>query len=272
MPFRSESHNATPANPQTITAPAGIQNGDLLVAYVVADASTATDPPLFPAGFSEITGSPLTSTADGQRLYVATKKANNEVGNYTLGAAAGDGLSTIGGILCFSNIASVSFVHRVATGSSSTANASPWTITSGSYVGGNTAALCDLLWISASDENGVPPTSTSTPTGFTSRADFNDGGFLNLQAFTKDSIAAGDTGVYTSTVTDVGHTGGWGVFVLALLQFTNVQSPIVSVMPAVRGVKPVTAMIMRQLRNATIPAPVVSSTLPPLRTLMGVGI
>jgi hypothetical protein len=311
MAFRSISTQPTPGNPTiTVTPPAGIVNGDILVAWFVSDAaSTGVQ---WSSGFTEVTGSPLTSSKDGQTLRAATKKANSESGNYTFGNAAGDGVACIGGVACFSNRDGTLYLHKIATGANSTANTSPWTITSGTFSGGNTTGICDIILIAGSDtgDGGGTGVTHSTSSGFTKQADISDLHFLHTCFETKDDVAAGETGAYSLTGTLGGQTSGWDIFAIALLAsstpastqiygrrigpgrhpalgLTNLESltpkayePGPPVLPSIYiQEQPVRLgkfrFIMENVSRknwAYVPAVVVPSLLPPLRTLMGVGI
>jgi hypothetical protein len=211
MSFRSISTVAVLGNPISVPPPAGIVDGDILTAFAVSDDAAMTF--TFPAGFTQVTGSPLTTTADGQRLAVATKKAASESGNYAIsGVGAGQ---LIGGIAAHSGRDATLFLHKVSSAVNNTLNASPWTITSAAFAAATTG-VADILFIAGSDTNGNSATHTP-PSGFTERADISSGTFQNMTVATKDDAAAGETGVYSGTGTSSG-TSGWGVFAIALLQ------------------------------------------------------
>lgn len=75
--FVSSSSNRVNASTNTVTAPSGIQNGDLLVAVIFSDV-TGPDTVTVPAGWSL-----NYFTSVGDVLGVATKTAASESGNYT---------------------------------------------------------------------------------------------------------------------------------------------------------------------------------------------
>jgi hypothetical protein len=68
----------------SISAPSGISDGDLMVAVVVCD--TLTDPSSTPSGWTEFTGSPVSSLSHRTHLYY--KEASSESGTYDWGYAA----------------------------------------------------------------------------------------------------------------------------------------------------------------------------------------
>lgn len=70
----------------TVTAPSGITNGDLLIGVMMTGAVTTAPTVTPPAGFNQISISPLTVSDDGgfqARFAVWTKVASGEAGNYT---------------------------------------------------------------------------------------------------------------------------------------------------------------------------------------------
>lgn len=82
--FVSSSASAVGTTSGTVTAPAGIQNGDLLVAVGICDSASATVSSV-PAGFSVIS----ISRAGAATSFIATKIASSESGNYTFSVSAG---------------------------------------------------------------------------------------------------------------------------------------------------------------------------------------
>jgi hypothetical protein len=85
--FISSSINrASTATSVTVTAPASIQNGDLLVCFFYAAAQNATT---LPTGFT----SAYTDTASNPRINVGYKIASSESGNYTFSPASSANLS-----------------------------------------------------------------------------------------------------------------------------------------------------------------------------------
>lgn len=214
MAYRSSASNNVNDQNLVITKPIGVVDGDILVVAVWSDNVGTTISEW--SGFTEVTGSPLTSTLDGQRLFVGTKVAASEGSEYTFVGSSG----IIGFIAAFSDRDSTLYLHRIATGESSAANPTPWNLTTGAFSGGNTSGTCDIVFIGASDITPSAVTTHTEPSGFTKRVDIqNTGGNSFYTGFlaTKDDAASGETGVYTGTGTNGDTNSGWGAFALALL-------------------------------------------------------
>lgn len=217
MAFRSISTIDLAAASISVPPPAGIVDDDTLIAFAISDSQGTAF--TWPAGFVEIAGSPLTCSADSQRVGVATKKAAGEAGNYVLTQGGTDEI--IGGVICHSGRDVSLYLHRIASGNQNVAQASPWSITSGAFSGGNTTGICDIVFIAGSDVTSLSDAVHAAPGGMTLRADIRDtrtgSAFIQGMVATLDGSASGDTGVYTGTGTAVGVTSGWSVFVIGLL-------------------------------------------------------
>lgn len=112
--FISSSSTYVNAASTTLTAPANIQNGDLLVllAAVSDDALTITPP----AGFNTWSYS---SGSANPTVCISTKVANNESGNYTV--SWGSSRRTVLSMLVFRNATGVNTVSDVVRGSTPSA-------------------------------------------------------------------------------------------------------------------------------------------------------
>jgi len=82
----------------TLPAPSGIENGDLLVAITGSQRTVSAYTQ--PSGFSTI----FTRSASDVSLYIATKVANNESGNYTFTLTASTSPNTSGVMLLFRGV------------------------------------------------------------------------------------------------------------------------------------------------------------------------
>ena len=82
--FVSSSASAVGTTSATITAPSGIQNGDLLVAVGTCDSGVVTVSSV-PTGFNLVS----VTRASGATSFVATKIASSESGNYTFSMTGG---------------------------------------------------------------------------------------------------------------------------------------------------------------------------------------
>lgn len=97
----------------TVTAPTGIQNGDLLVAVMMIDETgTTSTPATVPAGFS-------LSSIQSNRFRLATKVASSESGNYTFGIGTSSRFTT--SILVYRNATNVNTVGAIAVAATATA-------------------------------------------------------------------------------------------------------------------------------------------------------
>lgn len=218
MAFRSISSNNVPSSTLSVTPPAGIQNGDVLVMWTTSDDSAGTL--TFPAGFTKLTGSPRSSTIDGMTLEAAWKIAASESGSYQVSSST----PVIGAVACFSGIDTGTLPYRQSNGQSSVNNDSPWSMTTAAF-SSNTDVTCDLVFIGASDGPGTPV--HSGPSGYTIRADIASGiiaGALSSQ----DAVASGVTGADSMIGTDAGHAAGWGAFHIALKNSGGGSPPAVS--------------------------------------------
>lgn len=221
MPFRSISTAFDTGNDDhlQVTPPAGLADGDILVAWKILDATSDTI--TWPTGFVALTGTPLTtSVTDGGMLFVAAKRAASESGNYVLDTANGG----IGGVAAFSGIdATTMFDVTPQVGTLTTGTASPWT----SSLSGVTTLNggCDLIFIVNDDVNGAVDVTHTTPSGFTSRADLNSttNAFLNTAFFTAVQSAAGATGVISCTGTAAGQAADRAMVLIAL---RNASPPV----------------------------------------------
>lgn len=214
MAFRSISTTATPAAPLVITPPAGIVNDDILVFWCILDSNTPGTV-TYPTGFAALTGTPINVTADGGFLYVATKKAASEAGNYTWSDTSAR--AAIGGVGAWSGRDPTLYLHKSSVGSSSANNNSPWNITSASY-SSNTTGTCDILFIAWSDNKTSGTVTQAAPGGYTIRGSaLSDGTFFNTNLSSADAVASGATGALTGTGTQVGQQAGWACASIALL-------------------------------------------------------
>jgi hypothetical protein len=147
--FVSSSTNRVQVTGNTVTAPTGIQNGDLLVAVGVRPSNVNVTPP---TGFSVIQHNGSTN----QTTFIATKVANSESGNYTFTWSGTNGDNVVS-ILVYRNATQVNTVGSIARTSSTTGTAASITPT---YTG----TLCAVFAINATR------TITTAPAGMTQRA------------------------------------------------------------------------------------------------------
>jgi len=209
MAYRSISQNTTQSSSLVVTPPSGIVDGDILIAWAVSDAATGSIS--WPAGFTEMSGSPLRSTWSNQSLYVALKVASSESGNYTLTATGG---AIVGGVLAVSGREASVTPHRSSAVANNNGNGTPWTITSDAFASA-TSSTCDIIWIAGSDAGDGPVTHTP-PAGMTERADISVDFALHTTVATQDAVGSGATGALAGSGACAGAQAGWDVYAIAL--------------------------------------------------------
>lgn len=216
--FGSISTNSVGDSNLVVAKPSGTAAGDFLIAYKVIDNVGDT---FSMTGFTQISGSPITQTADNQQIAVFTRLADGTEGaSFTIVSAN----SGPGGIIRMTGVDGTTQLDATPVASSnSSLNASPWTVT----ITGITTVTpnCGLVIIAGDDVNASVDVTHSTPSGFTPQADQNDG-FKNIVVFTGTAGAAGATGNFTFTGTAAGNSAGWGGFLLALRPADAGGSPV----------------------------------------------
>ena len=163
--FRSISFTTYAARTNTtVSAPAGIQNDDLLLAIIQVGATGTAPTPTPPAGFSLIAGFPA-SVTDGSgfngKVYAWYKTASGESGSYTITHAAANS----GGLMiCYSGAFVGSPAATVATGFGTTPTATGLTTSEDNDL----VVYLDAIWQNYLGT--ASPPAGSTPT-FTERMD-----------------------------------------------------------------------------------------------------
>ena len=173
MTFVSADTNKSTTASVVVTAPSGIQDGDILIASAGAY-GTSVGAPAFPAGFS----TPITwSPTSARRVGSAWKRASGESGNYTFTATSATQM--VAGIMVFRG--------RLASGTP------VGTASNGAYTTNDTivralaltaAAGDDLAWVGfeGSTGNSVTPALTSAGEQHASYVGFGQGYSQNVSA------------------------------------------------------------------------------------------
>lgn len=210
--FRSASNTdwASRTN-TTVTAPAGIQNGDLLL-FGIATGMQTTDAPDAspPADFVAVPGPtwPFEVTDGGFNMEIRLwrKIASGESGNYT---ATHSACESVGAMICVSGADATSPLVPNATANSGTGSTS-------TALGLTTAANGSLVIYWAYDwadtTNALSPPSGSTPT-FIERID-TGAAADNVYVATGELATAGATG--NKTQTNNSGTHAWMAFLIAV--------------------------------------------------------
>lgn len=167
----SSANNASGATSVTVTAPSGIQDGDLLVAITYTNAAAAITTP---SGFSQLTN----EQAANPYVVVSTKTAASESGNYTFNSSVSANFTAA--ILVYRNATRVNTVGSVNRLASATASATSITPT---YVG---------TLIAAFTHSNSGATVSGAPSGMTLRASVS--GPPNFRAYDLANQAASATG------------------------------------------------------------------------------
>ena len=190
----------------TLVAPASIANGDLLIAYLVVGLSGAAPPtPVAPAGWSELTGSPLSDNASGFQVqyHVYYKIAASEAGNYTFTHASA---STCGVVMRYVGVDTSTPFSPTPT--SNTGTGVTATATGFTTVAANTFVIFTEHDFGDNTNDTVVPVG-STPT-FTERTDT-----VLLYIADGTLAAAGATGNKSHTCNNVAGSS-WGAYLIGL--------------------------------------------------------
>jgi hypothetical protein len=214
----SSSIYSNTGSPNTVaTAPAGVVNGDILLAtiFIGAPVAPSVTPP---AGFTELSTSP-TIVADASgfdgHLHVYWKRAASESGTYTFTHAA-----------CGAQYLMLAISGAITSGDpidSSSANSAgqdpyfgtPGTVSTALSI--ITTAVNDLSLILGHAFEGTPIGTTGVPAGFTEIFDN-----YVLHAFSRDLTVAGATGNKTYVNANAG-VQPWAAFHLAIKAATFVR-------------------------------------------------
>lgn len=191
MAYRSSSTNSGSSAAPSVAVPAGVVDGDIILAAIVIDngASTATL-----TGFTQLFQSAM-SAVDGQKVALGWRRASGDSGSYTWGNS---------GAVSYA-MAAVAFSGRDAsnppTATENKQDSSHTSPVSVDATGVTALDGDDLCWIDLPDPNGGAPTHTA-PTGYTLRVDVAaNSNFTVIGAATKDAATAGATGTVTGTLT-----------------------------------------------------------------------
>jgi hypothetical protein len=195
--FVSSSVNRVTSNASnTVTAPTGIQDGDLLVAAIFHRAPAGV-PVTLPSGWALLNETALSANA----FALATKVANNESGNYTFGFSSANDNSVA--ILVYRNATCINTIGASGTADSATGTAPSITP---SYAG----VLCASFFT-----EGTANSVTTPPSGMTNRVLLQGGGLFPQTAIydlSQPAASTGDKSIVWS---------GTGQACSTLLQITN---------------------------------------------------
>lgn len=210
------AQNDTPNTGSVITKYAGLAANDVQLAWKIVDntADTFSISGTGQATWTQLAGSPASTSIDGQELAVFIQRAGaSEPASYSLDSSN----SGIGGIITIRGVdATTALDVAVTVALSNSANASPWNIDA---AGLTTVTGDSLLVMIAGDDvtssAAVTHTAPASPGTWTKQTEGNSG-FLNYGVFTAPKPAAGATGTVTAVGTAGGASAGWATFLIAL--------------------------------------------------------
>ncbi len=201
--FVSSSVASGGAGGFTVTAPASIQNGDLLVALLYITGSGASAVVTLPTGFNVQSRQNSGATV----FCFATKVAASESGDYAF-SVSGSAANTVGAILVYRNATSVNTIGALTIAASNTVAAASITPT---YAGTLVAA-----YVRAGSGS---PTISSAPSGMTLRGSFLSSN-PTFAVYDQSAQTAAATGTKSITWNAPGTPETAGI----LLQVTNEPS------------------------------------------------
>ncbi len=191
--------------------PAGVVNGDVLLAWLLQDNAAAV---ITTPGAWTLIGSAThaASTPDGGVARLYSRIASSEPASYTWTSN-----QTSAATIQIAAWSGRSGVTTVSTATLNTvANATPVAV---AITGLTAAAGDDLAWFGNLDQTAGTDTWTwSTVSGFTPREAASNANFISAAIQSQDNFAGGATGTLTSTATRSAGTGatGFSGFVVAL--------------------------------------------------------
>ena len=188
MAFKGGWKNDTPANPVTVTFTAAAA-GDLLIGWALTDATTAGDADGTPAGWTRVTGLPLTSTFDNETFSAFWKVAAGGETSVTFTGSSGNTMT--GGVVSYDGVDTgtpmdVSPVTFSSSANSTTTDISITPVTNGAqivYVLGQdcTTGTCTFSF----------STTAGTTGSWTTRVQQSNGAFYNSGAGDAPQTTAG---------------------------------------------------------------------------------
>jgi len=211
MAYRDSTTASGNSDTPSVSVPAGVASGDIVVLVAAIDASAAVfDTGDYPSGFTELHD--VDVTFDGHSVSVSWKRlTGSDAGSYTFGA-----LGASGDWICQAYAFSGRDPSNPPTSTSNIQNSSqssPVTVTA---TGVTALDQDDLLWISAPDVNlNDVGTGHTAPSGYSEKEDAENA-WSNLSGATKENVSAGATGSVSGTFTMSGNNCGWAAFLIRI--------------------------------------------------------
>lgn len=167
----------------TVTAPASIQDNDILVAFARNDVSDSTSLSL-PTGFTSIATQSSSDYKRTQRYVIGWKRASSESGDYAFGQTGTDPVAYAAIIVLRGCLASGSPVDVYSNTAYTTSNT---TIRAASV----TTTVANTMLVAAGGTYGV--SDFTPPTGMTERLDVGSGG-CEISMATVEQASTGASG------------------------------------------------------------------------------
>jgi hypothetical protein len=208
--FRSSSSNAGNASSLEITAPSGIQEGDILIAFW-SQGGSGSATITWPDGFT-LLDSVLVPAADNTNRVAIKVATSSEPSSYTISSNASD--YCVAGIAAFSG-RDTEATPTVQTTSAPTAVEAPIAV---DLAGVTAAEGDDIVWIGMrvpSAGGSLTSPLWTPPSSYTERIDQNAAFYISASLATRDNVSAGATGTLSGTI-GASDDAGYAGFVIAL--------------------------------------------------------
>lgn len=208
--FRSSANSSGDANAITVTAPAGVADNDVLLAYCAHDGAP-TDTITFPAGWT-LLDSAGQAAPDGQNAQLFWKLAASEPASYSVTySRSGRQIACTVGAWSGRDTTPVFSFHTITQ--ETTGSASPLSISSST---GTASSGDDIAFWIDPDAVTSGDWSLTQPAGYTNQGENNLATYGNLALATKNNVGAGAVGSLTATYTNGAITSGWTTVVVAI--------------------------------------------------------
>lgn len=212
MAFRSSSANFVTGTTNTVTKPAGVVDGDVLLAAWVADNLTVTMTP--PAGWSQYgSNANIASGSNLGQVRLFYKVASGEGSNYAF--TLNSSLENEVCIGAWSGRAAPSFsASNVAITVVATNNASPYALSSTGLTAGNGDDIAYFIGLRLN--NNANAATLTAPTNYITRNNSSGAHYNDMCMCSRDNVSAGATGTLGGSIASTGNAMSSGVFVIAL--------------------------------------------------------
>lgn len=212
MAYRDSTNATGNSDTPSVTVPAGVTAGDIVIIAVGFDLQAAAfDPADLPSGFTELSETDI--TADGHTAWVGWKRLTGaDAGTYTFGSV-GTAADWVCQAFAFSGRHATNPPVISADSVQNTPQSPPVTVTAN----GVTAVLGDdLLWISAPDVTSSGSGNGHTPPATYTEAEDGELAWANLSGAYKENVSAGATGTVAGTFAMSADTAGWAAWLIRI--------------------------------------------------------